>query len=87
MNARKLHKALGDLMSYVGGWDLPASHPCGKAARVLDEADGNPNPTLKEAATDFATALKAAIASGDYGTGDIQHMKRLLGNVERITNA
>lgn len=31
----ELLATLRDLMGYVGGWDEPASHPCGKAAQVL----------------------------------------------------
>jgi hypothetical protein len=35
-------KALRDLMGYVGGWDAPADHPCGRAARVLARIDSAP---------------------------------------------
>jgi hypothetical protein len=33
--AAQLHEALRDLMEYVGGWDQPVSHPCGRAAALL----------------------------------------------------
>lgn len=33
--APQLASTLRELMDYVGGWDQPASHPCGKAAALL----------------------------------------------------
>lgn len=32
-----LEAALRELMEYVGGWDQPKTHPCGKAASVLEK--------------------------------------------------
>jgi hypothetical protein len=42
---------------------------------------------LSIAARAFAAALRVAIASGEFSDADTLHMKRLLGNVDRIANA
>lgn len=33
---RQAIDTLDRLMDYVGGWDAPADHPCGQAARLLE---------------------------------------------------
>jgi hypothetical protein len=39
--APDLLAALQDLANYVGGWDEPSSHPCGKARDAIAKALGN----------------------------------------------
>jgi hypothetical protein len=33
-------EALEDLLNYVGGWDAPADHPCGRARAAIAKARG-----------------------------------------------
>lgn len=37
--APQIEEALRELMNYVGGWDAPVTHPCGKAAALLRALD------------------------------------------------
>jgi hypothetical protein len=41
---------------------------------------------LQAMAQKFAEELRKAIASQTYTPADVQHLRRVLGNVEKITN-